>query len=146
MRSLFPEDWELQNPDTVPIASEEAREQARLVAGLRRHWSKIEEDDLRPIVFAVPNGGSRDAREGANLKVQGVLAGVPDLIILFPMGITCLIEMKARDGGLSKSQKELHPLIGALCHTLIVAYCAEEALDALRKRYFPHDSRIRTAA
>ena len=131
----FPEDYELQPADTVPIKHEEAREQARLVAGLRRKWAAIEQDWQRPIIFAVPNGGSRDAREGANLKVQGVLAGAPDLIILFPNAHICLIEMKARDGSISKSQHELHPLIGALGHELIVAYSAEEALAALRKRY-----------
>jgi hypothetical protein len=131
---LFPEDYELQDPATVPIKKEEAREQARLVAGLRKTWAPLPEE-FRPIVLAIPNGGSRDAREGANLKVQGVLAGAPDLLILFPAGITCLIEMKARDGTVSKAQHELHPLIHALCHTLILAYSAEEALAALRERY-----------
>jgi len=131
---LIPEDFELQDPATVPIKREEAREQARLVAGLRKKWAPMPEE-FRPIIFAVPNGGARDAREGANLKVQGVLAGVPDLIMLIPLGVTCLIEMKARDGTISKPQHELHPHIEALGHTLIVAYSAEEALAALRKRY-----------
>ena len=131
---LIPEDFELQDPATVPIKSEEAREQARLVAGLRRKWNDLPEE-FQPIVFAVPNGGARDAREGANLKVQGVLAGVPDLVILFPLGITCMIEMKAKEGSVSKAQHEVHPHIQALGHTLIVAYSAEEALAALRKRY-----------
>ena len=130
----IPEDFELQDPATVPIKSEEAREQARLVAGLRKKWNDLP-DELRPIVFAVPNGGARDAREGANLKVQGVLAGVPDLIMLIPLAGTCLIEMKAEKGSVSKAQHEVHPHIQALGHTLIVAYSAEEALAALRKRY-----------
>ena len=32
--------------------------------------------------FAVPNGGSRRRGEGARLKAAGVVAGVPDLIVL----------------------------------------------------------------
>ena len=32
-------------------------------------------------VFAIPNGGSRNVIEAANLKRQGVKAGVPDLMI-----------------------------------------------------------------
>lgn len=33
------------------------------------------------LIFAIPNGGSRNKIEAANLKKDGVLAGVPDLFI-----------------------------------------------------------------
>lgn len=33
--------------------------------------------------FHCPNGGKRDAREGARFKAMGVLAGVPDLFFLW---------------------------------------------------------------
>lgn len=33
------------------------------------------------VIFAIPNGGSRNKIEAANLKKDGVLAGVPDLFI-----------------------------------------------------------------
>ena len=50
----------------------EAQEQAAVI-----QWC-----DIRRIpVFHVPNGGSRDKREAANLKRQGVRAGVPDLVV-----------------------------------------------------------------
>lgn len=32
-------------------------------------------------IFAIPNGGSRNRLEAANLKRQGVKAGVPDLFV-----------------------------------------------------------------
>ncbi len=32
-------------------------------------------------IFAIPNGGKRDAREAARLKAQGVKAGVSDLFV-----------------------------------------------------------------
>jgi hypothetical protein len=35
------------------------------------------------MIFAVPNGGSRNKLEAINLKRQGVLAGVPDICIPF---------------------------------------------------------------
>jgi len=132
--SLIPEDFELQDPATVPIKREEAREQARLVACLRKHWSVIADTALRPIVFAVPNGGSRDAREGANLKVQGVLAGIPDLGIVMPAGEIIWVEMKAKDGALSGSQVLIHAHFEALGHEVSVCYSAEEVLAELRKR------------
>lgn len=33
------------------------------------------------LLFHVPNGGKRDAREAVSLKKQGVKAGVPDLVL-----------------------------------------------------------------
>ena len=127
----LPLNSELQPEDTVPIKREEARHQARLVGGLRRCWAKIEDDAQRPIVFHVPNGGSRDAREASNLKVQGVLAGVPDLCLVLPFGQIIWIEMKAKTGRVSLSQTSLHGHFAMLGHTVITAYSAEEAIDLL---------------
>jgi hypothetical protein len=130
----LPDDFELQDPATIPIKKEEAREQARLVAALRRCWNLLP-DEMRPVIAHIPNGGSRDAREASNLKIQGVLAGIPDLIIILPCGESAWVEMKAADGRVSKSQTDLHAHFKALGHDVITAYSAEEALAALRKRF-----------
>ena len=127
----IPDDFDLQPVDTIPIKSEEAREQARLVAALRRQWNLMP-DEIRPIVFAIPNGGQRDAREGANLKAQGVLAGVPDLCIALAAGRTLWIEMKATKGKLSTVQVDIHSEMKAKRHEVITAYSAEDALAQLR--------------
>lgn len=129
----LPLNSELQPEETVPIKREEARHQARLVAGLRRCWAKIEDEAQRPVVFHIPNGGSRDAREASNLKVQGVLAGVYDLEIVLPRGKVIWIEMKARNGRVSLDQGKLHAHFAKLGHITITAYSAEEALDLLRE-------------
>jgi hypothetical protein len=102
---------------------EEAREQARLVAGLRRAGY---------LIWATPNGGSRNAREGASLKVQGVLAGAPDLLLLLPLGECVHIEMKSQTGRLSAQQVEVHARLTALGHRVIVARSAEDALSQLQ--------------
>lgn len=130
----IPDDFELQTPDTVPIKKPEAREQARLVAALRCKWSKIESLAHRPVVFHIPNGGSRNAMEASNLKTQGVLAGVPDLCIVMPCGEIIWVEMKALDGRVSPFQQALHKQFDALGHETLVAYSAEEALAKLRQR------------
>lgn len=124
---------ELQPEETVPIKREEARHQARLVAGLRRHWAQITNTHKRPVIFHIANGGSRDAREASNLKVQGVLAGVPDLCIVLPFNQIIWVEMKAKGGKVSLSQTDLHAHFAALGHTVITAYSAEEALDRLKE-------------
>lgn len=127
----WPDDFELQPPHTIPRMDEEAREQARLVAALRCHWHLLP-DELRPIVFAVPNGGKRNAAEAANLKVQGALAGIHDLIIWLPGGRSLLVEMKAEKGSISTSQAGIHRHSTLLGFTTIVAYSAEGALAQLR--------------
>lgn len=43
--------------------------------------------------FSVPNGGSRNALEAKNLKLEGVRAGVSDLVIVFK-GKVLFLEMK----------------------------------------------------
>ena len=60
----------------------------------------------RAIVFAVPNGGYRNAREAARLKWQGVTPGVPDLLVMID-GRTFGIELKAPKGRLSDAQKAI---------------------------------------
>lgn len=48
------------------------------------------------IIFAIPNGAKRSARQGAYYKEEGLTAGVPDLFIPEPVGSFSgfFIEMK----------------------------------------------------
>ena len=55
----------------------EAQEQETVVQWCE--WNRIP-------VFAIPNGGKRDAAEAAHMKRQGVRAGVPDLCIPLARG------------------------------------------------------------
>lgn len=62
---------------------------------------------LRPLFFAVPNGGSRNKREAARMKREGVTAGVADAILLIPKGEYhgLCIEFKTATGRQSREQK-----------------------------------------
>lgn len=70
-------------------------------------WFSLEHRELRGRLFAVPNGGRRDAATGARLKDEGVIPGVADLILLKSNRYygALLIEMKAPGGRQSESQK-----------------------------------------
>lgn len=59
-------------------------------------------------LFAVPNGGSRGVVEAANLKAEGVRAGVSDLFLSVPRGglSGMFIELKAVKGRASPEQIE----------------------------------------
>lgn len=62
----------------------------------------------RGLLYHIPNGGSRTAREGATFKAMGVVAGIPDLCLAIPMnGCPALyIEMKTDIGKLSPAQSD----------------------------------------
>lgn len=69
-------------------------------------WVRYQYPDL--VVYAIPNGGKRNAVTGAILKAEGVLAGVADLFVARACGSYhgLYIEMKTEGGRQSESQKE----------------------------------------
>lgn len=58
------------------------------------------------VAYAVPNGGLRSPREAARMKGMGVVAGIPDIAIVF-RGRSFFIELKAKRGVMSAAQKEM---------------------------------------
>ena len=71
-------------------------------------WFRCTHPSLAHNLFAVPNGGRRNAVTGAKLKAEGVLAGVSDLILLVANSRhgALLIEIKTDKGRQSDKQKE----------------------------------------
>ena len=77
------------------------------------------------IWFHVPNGGGRSKAEGGVLKALGALAGVPDILIIDPMGRVRFGEVKPPKKDLSDSQQ--------VFERALYRVCAEEAqLDVWR--------------
>ena len=71
-------------------------------------WYAMQYPLYRGLLFAVPNGGSRNRIEAARMKAEGMVTGVSDLILLVPrghFGALC-IELKTETGRLSPAQKE----------------------------------------
>lgn len=85
----------------------EAQEQSNLI-----QWAQLQEGKYPELrwLYHIPNGGSRHPAEAANLKRQGVKAGVPDLFLPCANGKYhgLYIEMKStsKSAKLSKVQKE----------------------------------------
>jgi hypothetical protein len=62
------------------------------------------------LLFAIPNGGARNAITGALLKAEGVTPGVPDLFLAQLSGGFggLFVEMKRLGGKCSDAQLDMH--------------------------------------
>ena len=78
-------------------------------------WFRLQYPHLAGLLFAIPNGGARDAVTGRMLKDEGVLAGVADLFLSVPSrGCHGLyIEMKTAKGVQSPAQREFQSRVEA---------------------------------
>lgn len=87
-------------------------------------------------LHAIPNGGSRNKAEAANLKRQGVKRGVADLFLPVPCSEYhgLYIEMKRFKGGvISKWQKEFIADMKKSGYRAVVCCGHKEAIDEIRK-------------
>lgn len=62
-----------------------------------------------PLLFHIPNGGSRHKLEAVKLKLMGVRAGVPDLFFAFPSGTFhgAFFELKAGKNTCTPAQRQM---------------------------------------
>ncbi len=102
----------------------EARIQASIV-----DWVRTVAPDL--VCFHPPNGGLRSKSEAARLKWIGVLAGVPDLVVIGCDGQIWLIEVKTDDGALSSDQRAMRDRLTAMR----VPYAVARSTDDVRKAF-----------
>ena len=96
-------------------------------------------------MFAVPNGGNRDARVGARLKMTGVKRGVPDVFLPVPKGrfAGLFIEMKkpadrgkkTQAGRTSSEQDSWLEYLAQAHYATAVCYSWEEAVNTLHWYY-----------
>ncbi len=95
-------------------------------------WFRMQHPGL--VLFAIPNGGYRDCREGLNLKAQGVLRGVPDLFLAAPRGVYAgmFIEMKRSrrtKTKISPDQERMIEILQECGYRAVVAYGFEHAQE-----------------
>ena len=97
-------------------------------------WFRQRYPDASGVFFAVPNGGIRNAWTAKNLKDEGALSGVADLILLVPKkGYASLcIEMKKPGGRVSDSQKAFKTAVEGFKNKYVVCYSVEEFQTAVR--------------
>lgn len=114
------------------------------------NWFRQTFPHVGNLLFAVPNGGWRGVRAGAQMVYEGQVKGVADLILLYPSGgkSSLCLEMKvpkkkgSSAGTQKPAQKEWQALVEkygsiyVVCHGLIEfinAVCAYLQIDS--KKY-----------
>lgn len=107
-------------PKGAPTEHEEQRE---LVSWFRRTYPGV-------LIFAIPNGGARSRTTAARLKVEGVVAGVPDLYI--PAWRTW-VEMKTETGRVSDVQREVIEYLRSIGDRVIIGYGLDDAVAQLER-------------
>jgi hypothetical protein len=104
----------------------ESSEQTLLVARVRNFHPDL-------VFMSIPNGGKREIRVAAQMKREGVLAGVPDLFLAEPRenkhGL--FIEMKKVGGRTSSNQNEVIDKLRARGYEVFVCEGADEAYSML---------------
>ena len=98
-----------------------------------RWWHLVHGRWPNAVMFAIPNGGARDAITGARLKQEGALAGVPDIFLAKAASGRhgLFLEMKTLRGRVSEKQRDLFPLLEAAGYGVVVAHGWKEAADAV---------------
>ena len=107
-----------------PRIPSEAQEQAAFV-----QYMRIKHPDI--LIFAIPNGGSRNKAEASRMKAGGVVAGIPDL---FVPKFRLWIEMKRRKGGtVSEKQKEIMKYLVSVGYQCAVCRGADDAIAVIEE-------------
>lgn len=115
------------------------------VAFLAESYAKgaaIHPNDARPVpaldwLFAIPNGGKRDAITASRLKAEGVRAGVHDVFWPFPTQqyAGLFIEMKVDNNKLTDEQKVFGAVMIERCYAVAVCYSWREAAMVIQLYY-----------
>jgi hypothetical protein len=110
--------------------NEEARIQAEFFEKVPLFFPKLPDK----LLYAVPNGGSRNPVEAANLKKQGVKSGVADVILQIPgKGYASLcMEFKTPKGRQSDEQKEYQRQAETAGSKYVIVRSVEQAIQAMQ--------------
>lgn len=113
----------------IPHEGEEQEALFRWAAYMKGLYPEIE------LLYHIPNGGSRNPAEAANLKRQGVKAGVPDLCLPVARGRYhgLYIELKVGRNKPSDKQKKWLLALNAQGYAAAVCYGWESAAETIKK-------------
>jgi len=125
------------NPEQIAKAGTEHAHQAALFCWAQQNQAKYPQ---LATMFAIPNGGARDGRTAARLKVEGVKAGVPDIFLPYPSkqyhGLFIELKRPKSDkksvGRVDTVQKVWHDYLNENNYLTVVCYGYEQAVELIQ--------------
>lgn len=119
-----------EKPVRTKRVDREGLEQAALIAELR-----IRMPEVADLIYHVPNGGHRLKKVAADLKGQGVAAGVPDLVLTMARGgyFGLYIEFKATPPNAAAVSDSQHKWIRKLNDQGYLAIVCRGHFDAMEQ-------------
>lgn len=101
-------------------------------------WFRLQFPKFARLLHHSPNGGRRNAREGARFKKMGVQPGFPDLVLLVASqdchGL--FIELKSATGRQEDSQKEYQELVEAQGYRYVLVRTLDQFRAAINDYLF----------
>lgn len=85
----------------------------------------------RRLIFAVPNGGTRNMLEAMKFKATGLISGIPDMLFVWK-GKVYGLEFKTETGRTSKDQDKVHEVWIANGTPVRIFRDAQSALDWIK--------------
>lgn len=129
-------------PEQLARSGTEDGHQAALFCWAQQNVARLPGVDF---MFAVPNGGARDARVGARLKMTGVKPGVPDIFLPLPKGrhAGMFIEMKKpgdrekkKAAGRTSSKQDVYiEFLQSQHYHVVICFSWEDAAAAIELYY-----------
>lgn len=105
-------------------------------------WFGLQFPDIRPLFFAVPNGGTRRRIEAAMMKAEGITAGVADIVMLYPNNAYhgLCIEFKTEKGRQSDAQKLFQQKVERAGYRYIVIRDIDSFIREVKAYIFNRDT------
>lgn len=96
----------------------------------KKVWNELPQ--TRRLFFSIPNGSSRDVREAVKLKATGLVAGEPDLVLVW-LGKAYGFELKTPQGEVSPAQQIVHQAWQSQQAPVYVVRSVEEGFSIIKK-------------
>lgn len=99
-------------------------------------WFRLQYPKIAKLLFAVPNGAKRTKIQGKNLKREGMVAGVADLILLVPSkghNSLCLEMKNGKKGSQQQNQKEWQEVAEKYGNKYVLVRSLDEFIKAVNE-------------
>ena len=98
-------------------------------------WFRLQYPIYKNLLWATPNGGTRNVREAVSLKKEGVLSGVADLSLMMPKGRYhgYFIELKVGKNKQSENQIKFQKAVQKAGYKYEVIYTFERFVNRVNE-------------